>query len=94
MNTEAILMAVIAFIVGAIIAYVVSVGKVKSLKSEKEAEADNILKHAENKANEVRRNAKNESKQIIQEERESLEKEFSKRQQTISDQERNITKSS
>ena len=92
MNTEAILMAVIAFIIGAIIAYVFSVGKVKSLKTEKEAEADNILKRAESKANEVRRNAKNEAKQIIQEEREDLEKEFSKRQQSISEQERNLTK--
>lgn len=92
MNTEAILMAAVAFLIGAIIAYFFSINKVKSLKSEKEAEANTILRNAENKANEITQNARNEAKQIIQEEREALEKDFSKRQQSLADQERALAK--
>ena len=92
MTTETILFAVLAFVIGAVIAYVFSLGKVKSLKDEKEKEAQNIIKNAENNANEITRSAKTEAKQIVAEEKENLEKEFNKRTQSLQDQERAITK--
>ena len=54
MNTESILMGALAFVIGAVIG-ISFLGKVKNLKSEKEAQADNLLKNAENKANEIHR---------------------------------------
>ncbi len=92
MTTESILMAALAFVVGAVIAYIVSLGKVKSLKDEKEKEAQNIIKNAENSANDIKRSAKAEAKQIIADEREGLEREYEKRQRTLQDQERSLTK--
>ncbi|MFT6632568.1 MAG: ribonuclease Y [Bacteriovoracaceae bacterium] len=92
MTTESILITILAFVVGAVIAYVISVGKVKSLKDEKDKEGQNIIKNAENAANEIRRSAKTEAKQIVSEEREVLEKEYSKKQQSLQDQERGLTK--
>jgi ribonuclease Y len=92
MGMESILMTALAFIVGAVIAYFVSLSKVKSLKGEKESEAQNIIKSAENSAKEIARSARNEAKEIIQDERVNLEKEFHKRTQSIADQERNLTK--
>lgn len=92
MTTESILIAVLAFVVGAVIAYIISLGKVKSLKDEKEKEAANIIKNAENQASEKLRNAKIEAKQIVIEEKEILENEFAKKMQSLQDQERNLTK--
>ncbi|MBT4792569.1 MAG: ribonuclease Y [Halobacteriovoraceae bacterium] len=92
MTTESMLIAALTFVVGAVIAYVVSLGKVKNLNSEKEKEAQNILKNAENAANETRRSARLDAKQIISDEREALDKEYSKRTQSLQDQERTITK--
>ncbi len=92
MTTESILIGVLSFLVGAIIAYVVSVSRVKSLTAEKEKEAKGIIKDAESSAQEIKRTAKKEAKEIIAEERESLEKEYAKRTQSLSDQERNLTK--
>jgi ribonuclease Y len=92
MTTEGMLIAALAFVIGAVIAYVISLGKVKSLKDEKEKEAHNIIKNAENNANEIKRSAKTEAKQIVSEEREQLEKDFQKRTLSIQDQERSLTK--
>ena len=72
MTTESMLTAALAFLVGAVIAYIISLSKVKSLKSEKEKEAQNILKSAENTASEIKRSAKSEAKQIVVDEREVL----------------------
>ncbi len=92
MGTESILMAALTFVVGAAIAYFFSLGKVKSLNDEKQKEAQNIVKNAENSANEIKRSAKTEAKQIIADERDSLDKEYSKRMQGLTDQERGLTK--
>lgn len=92
MNTEMILAAVLAFIIGAVIAYVISIAKVKNMKLDKEKDAQNILKAAENTANETKRAARNDAKQIIQDEREQLEKSFQKREQSVQDQEKSLTK--
>ncbi len=92
MNTETILFVILSFVIGAVIAYVISLSRVKSLKGERETEAQNIIKSAEGSANEIRRSAKTEAKQIIADEREVLEKEFTKKSQSVNDQERNLTK--
>lgn len=92
MNTELILAAVLSFVVGGVIAYIVASGKAKAQKDEKEIEAEKLLEKAKNKANEIRKNAKFEAKEIVNEERSLLEKEFSKRSQSITDQEKTITK--
>lgn len=92
MTTESILIAVLAFVVGSVIAYIFSLGRVKSLRAEKDKEAEDIIKRAESSANETLRSAKLEAKQIVSDEKETLEKEYSKKMQSLQDQERNITK--
>jgi ribonuclease Y len=92
MTTETILFAALSFVIGGVIAYFVSIGKVKSLKDDKDKEAQNIIKTAENSAEEVKRSARNDAKQIIQDERDNLDKEYSKRQQSLQDLERGLTK--
>lgn len=92
MTSETILIAVLAFTFGSVISYIISIGRVKSLKNDKEVEASNILKNAERAASDVRRAAKLDAKQIIADDKEILEKEFSKRTQSFQDQERSIAK--
>jgi ribonuclease Y len=92
MTTETILFAALSFVIGGVIAYFVSIGKVKSLKDDKDKEAQNIIKTAENSADEIKRSARNDAKQVIQDERENLDKEYSKRQQSLQDLERGLTK--
>lgn len=92
MNNEMIMAAALAFVIGGVIAYVISLSKVKSLTGEKEKEAKEIIRNAERAANDMRNSAKSEARQIIQEEREQLEKDFSKRSQNIQDEERAIAK--
>ena len=57
MTTEALLIAALAFIVGAVIAYFFSIGKVKSLKDDKQKEAARILKEASTEARDIVRSA-------------------------------------
>lgn len=92
MSTELILATALSFVVGAIIAYVISLSKVKNLTGEKEKEAELIIEKAKERAQEIKRTAKSDAKQIINDEREVLEKEYQKKQQSLIDQERNITK--
>lgn len=92
MSTELILAAALSFVVGAIIAYVFSLSKVKNLTSEKEKEAELIVEKAKERAQDIKRTAKSDAKQIVNDEREVLEKEYQKKQQSLIDQERNITK--
>lgn len=92
MSTELILAAALSFVVGAIIAYVISLSKVKNLTSEKEKEAELIVEKAKERAQDIKRTAKSDAKQIVNDEKEVLEKEYQKKQQSLIDQERNITK--
>lgn len=92
MTTETIAIVALAFIIGAVIAYIVSIGKVKSLKAEKEREASDIINRAEKTAEDRLKSAKIEAKQVVADEKETLEKEYSKKLQSLQDQERNITK--
>lgn len=92
MTTESILIAVIALIIGAAIAYIFSISKVKSLRAEKEKEADDIIKKAEKTAEDRLRAAKQEARQVIADEKDDLEKEYAKKMQSLQDQERNLTK--
>ncbi|MCT4643310.1 MAG: ribonuclease Y [Bacteriovoracaceae bacterium] len=92
MNSELILAAALSFVIGGVIAYFFSLGKVKNLTSEKEKEAKQIVKKAKDRASEIKKSAKFDAKEIIAEERAALEKEYSKRSQSILDQEKNIAK--
>lgn len=92
MTNETILMALLTFIVGAAIAYFISMAKVKNLTASSEKEADDIIKRAKERASEIKKSAKFDSKQIIQEEKEELEKEYKKKLTALHDQERGLTK--
>src|SRR5690554_1581851 len=92
MNTELVLASALSLIVGAIVAYIFALSKVKNLQAEREKEAEEIIKRAKDKAQDIRREAKKEAKEIINEERSQLEKEFQKRSQSLQDQERGLTR--
>ena len=92
MNTELILAAALSFVVGAVIAYVISLSKVKSITSAKEKEAIEIVRKAKGRASEIKKSAKFDAKEIIAEERAQLESDFSKRSQSLLDQEKNFAK--
>lgn len=92
MNTELILASALSLLVGAVLAFVIASGKAKSQKAEKEREAEQIIKRAKDKAHDIRREAKRDAKEIVNDERDTLEREFQKRTQSLSDQERNLTK--
>ena len=92
MTTETILAALLSLIIGGVIAYVISMGKVKNLTAESEKESENIIKKAKERANEIKKSAKFDSKQIIQEEKQELEKEYKKKVSALHDQERGLTK--
>lgn len=92
MNTEMILAAALSFIVGAIIAYTFSLSKVKGIAKEKEKEASEIVRKAKNRASEIKKSAKFDAKEIIAEERDQLERDLSKRSQSLLDQEKSFTK--
>ncbi len=92
MTTQLILGLLVGLIVGGVIAYVFSLSRVKSLKEEKQKEADEVVSKAERAAEDIRRSAKQEAKEIVQEEKKELEKEYNKKLQSIADQERSLTK--
>lgn len=92
MNTELILASALSLIVGGVVAYIASISKVKNLQAERQVEAEEIVKRAKDKAHEIKREAKREAKEIVNEERSQLEKEFQKRNQSLQDQERGLTK--
>mgnify|MGYP001338214119 CR=1 FL=1 len=92
MSTELILATALSFVIGAIVAYVIAMGKVKNITNEKEKEAELIIEKAKERAQEIKRTAKSDAKQIVNDEKDVLEKEYQKKQQSLIDQERNITK--
>jgi ribonucrease Y len=92
MDANVILIGIIGAVAGFAISYVIFSQKAKAIAAQSEKQGDEILKKANDKAEEIRRNAKSDAKQIIREEREVLENEFSKKQQSFADQERNLTK--
>ncbi|MEE2672054.1 MAG: ribonuclease Y [Bdellovibrionota bacterium] len=92
MTTQLILGLLVGLIVGGVIAYVFSLSRVKSLKEEKQKEADEVVSKAEKTAEDIRRSAKQEAKEIVQDEKKELEKEYNKKLQSIADQERSLTK--
>jgi ribonuclease Y len=92
MTTETISIALLSLVVGAVVAYIISMGKVKNLTAESEKEGDNIVKKAKERANEIKKSAKFDAKQIIQEDKQELEKEYKKKVSALHDQERGLTK--
>jgi ribonuclease Y len=92
MGTEVILAGLVALIAGAGISYFILSSKSSKAFADKQKEADKLLDEAKNKSEDMKKNARFEAKQIIKEEREELDREFNKRQQSINDQERNLAK--
>lgn len=85
-------MAVVGVLVGAVVSFIILKMQMGAAQKAKETAAQDILKKAQAEAEELRRNARHESKQIVKEERQQLESEFTRKQQSLSDQERNLTK--
>lgn len=92
MDTQALIIAILSVVAGAVLASIAFILKIKSITSGKSQEAELIIKNARSDANEITRSAKREAKQIVQEEKEDLEKEYQRKQQSLQDQERNLTK--
>jgi ribonucrease Y len=92
MELQGIIFAVVGLLVGAGVAWFV----VKSQKTKDNVEAeknsDDIVARAKAEADEIRRNARHESKQIIREERQQLEQELERKKKGIADLERGLTK--
>lgn len=83
--------------VGALVAGVGAGWVINSTKQKKEldskgAAAQDLVAKAKAEAEEIKRNARNESKNILREDRVQLEKEFDRKHQSVNDQERNLTK--
>jgi ribonucrease Y len=89
---EMILAAALSLIVGVVVTYFLAMGKVKNISKEKEKEAEELINKAKERAQEIKKSAKFDAKQIIQEEKEELEKEYKKKLQALHDQERGLTK--
>ena len=83
MSTELILATALSFVIGAIVAYVIAMGKVKNITNEKEKEAELIIEKAKERAQEIKRTAKSDAKQIVNDEKDVLEKEYQKKQQSL-----------
>lgn len=92
MNTEMILVGLLSLLVGAIVAYLIAMSKVKSLTEQRAKDADDIISKAKERADDIRRNAKNEARELIQEQKHELDGEYNKRFQALNEQEKTITK--
>lgn len=92
MDMTGILVSVLCLIVGVATTFIVLSAKHRKNKKAAENEANEIIEKAKDRANEIKKNAKIENKQILREERDELEKEFERKQQSLGDQERNLAK--
>jgi F0F1-type ATP synthase membrane subunit b/b' len=89
---ESIIFAVVGVVIGAVIALVIA--KTKNTKSDAAAatQGADLLAKAKNEAEVLRKNARDEAKQIIREERQQLENELERKKKGIADLERGLTK--
>ncbi|MBY0518275.1 MAG: ribonuclease Y [Bacteriovoracaceae bacterium] len=89
---ESIIFAIVGVVVGGIIAFVVA--KAMNSKADQLAnqQGADFLSKAKAEADEIRRNAKNEAKQVVREERHQLEQEMERKKKGIADLERGLTK--
>jgi ribonuclease Y len=86
------MMALIGLVAGAVIAYLIVNAKVAAGQKDKESSAQDVLKKAQAEAEELRRNARNEAKAIVKEERVQLEADMEKKKKHLTDFERGLTK--
>jgi ribonucrease Y len=87
-----IVIAVIAIAAGLGIGWVVANSQQKSKQQKNNNQAQDVIQKAKQDAEEIKRVARNEAKQIVKEDRQQLENEFQRKQQSLYDQERNLTK--
>jgi ribonuclease Y len=86
------IIALISVVLGLGIGWVVFNFQQKNKKQKDQSTAQDLLAKAKQDAEEIKKNAKNEAKQIIKEDRIQLEGEYNRKLQSLHDQERNITK--
>jgi ribonuclease Y len=92
MAVQIILSSLLFGVLGAALGYIFRNKKAQAdLKAEVD-KADSVVNKAKNEANDIRNNARREAKQIVKEERESLENEFKSRQVAIVELERAAAK--
>ncbi|MFP5458683.1 MAG: ribonuclease Y [Bacteriovoracia bacterium] len=89
---EAIIYALVGVVLGGVVAFVIA--KSKGAKDDQAAAGlgAELLAKAKAEAEEVRKNARNEAKQIVREERLQLENELERKKKGIADLERGLTK--
>ncbi len=87
-----IILAIVGVIVGAVISWFFAQSVMKKKQDQEKNLAQNLLERAQKEAEEIRKSAKAEAKQIIREDRQQLEAEMNRKMQSVSDQERNLTK--
>jgi ribonuclease Y len=92
MSVEMILVTIVLTLAGAGAGFFYRDMKLKKDFKSFEEQAEDIINKANEKAEKTRRNAKNDAKQIIKEERDHLEEEFNKRLAQITNQERELAK--
>ncbi len=90
--TESIIFAVVGVLIGAVVAFVIA--KSKNAQADKSAadEGTSLLAKAKAEAEELRKNARNEAKQVVREERKQLEADMERKKKGIADLERGLTK--
>jgi ribonucrease Y len=91
MDMTVILASLLFAILGAGAGFFVRHQQAASDVKKREAQGDEIIEKAKQKAQEVSYNARKEAKQIAKEEKDALERELQKRRDEIKNQEKNIT---
>ena len=77
---------------GFFIGYIIPIRKMKEMEAERQQKLDEVIDKAKEKAKEIQYRARQEMKQTLREERDELENEFHKRQESFNNQEKAITK--
>lgn len=90
--TESIIFAVVGLLIGAVAVFVVLKSKNAQLDKSAAEEGANLLAKAKAEAEELRKNARNEAKQVVREERQQLEADMERKKKGIADLERGLTK--
>ncbi len=89
---DPIMMAVIGAVAGAVIVFVLLNIKNSAAQKSKEGDAQNILMKAQAEAEEIRKKAANDAKNIVRDERNQLDHEMEKKKKHLTDFERGLTK--
>lgn len=87
-----ILVAIAALVVGAVVGFAIRQMKASAEVKKLEKLGEEVIEKANRKANDIRKDAKYEAKQIISDERKSLEEEYKSRMNEATNKEKALTK--